>query len=1074
MSPFRSFDDWLGAATQAPRPMLDVTMDFPPAGIDPSLWERIKRGSLSTLGWTAETLDRPANTLRGLLVGEWHNPFGERTPEEVTTGREILSKWFDAPENREGFHPLGDPADALMDVLGFGAEVATDPITYLSGGLTKAGQLAAKGTTVAKATKALEEGGKFAQQLHRAEELAIAGKKGYGRIGEKIGAYTTAKERRELLEEAAEKAIEAEEKVDFLPLFTARREAQRLGAEYLLPETAAEQAKQGMRAWLRLRVPFGPEIASFPGVKMYEGRAALGRWLQTAPVVGQAGSALRRMFSTGKSRQGLKDALIETQAEATSWQHTWDRNVLDILRKSDLPEASVMKLARGIEAAPQEGLQWKNLTAAENAVAKDIIKFDKAFREASGRPELGSGLDYSIAVQKKRLEDATKAELAGGELAALQDEVAENLHRLTAAKERVPGYFPHGLTNDGMYFERAGEHIGGFNRLDKYSTIDPMTKTRKWTEKILDREGNVIGERPLGLIEINRLVKEQADEFFQYVDWKTLERQFPQEVAAMRRFAEGKAKYFEETPAKALLTSIAKATKARRNVKLAERLGTEYGVHKSDLQALEKLIKEGAKEGADETAVATGQEAAKLAAGIRKGMEQGPGTIFGDFYFPKDIAAELRQIEGRYNSPEWAAGVLNLWTTGIAMYKSMLTKYFPGYHGRNVLSDMFLSAQADAVLSPVPYIKSVQYLATNAGRMNRPVTVAGFSQQQLTKLSRDLDLERSLFSIQEASPLAQTVAKTRLGRAIVKTEDVATKVTTGGERFTRMAHWFDLLEKGWSPEAAAKRVKQVHFDYTDLTDFEKKYARNTITFYTWSRKNLEWQMKRFLEAPGIMGAYARLYAANVDPNSPDYDREGLNLELARRRIGMFGTPIDEVFSHLVKKPTVAKTMQATLARAAGMLAPPLRAGVEAATGFNLFFGQPIEQRTRAQEIYDWTGLDSLMGLRRDPKGILRGDPWALWLPEQLPTSRAVRTISQFLEPDVDLTTTALRTALGPKFSQYHEEPDLERIRKQRIREVLDEAVREGRAARYQSFYRPAGSAPDPEIEALIRALSSRR
>lgn len=40
-----------------------------------------------------------------------------------------------------------------------------------------------------------------------------------------------------------------------------------------------------------------------------------------------------------------------------------------------------------------------------------------------------------------------------------------------------------------------------------------------------------------------------------------------------------------------------------------------------------------------------------------------------------------------------------------------------------------------------------------------------------------------------------------------------------------------LKDKGWSPEAAAKRVNELQIDYSDISVFEKNVAKRLIPFY---------------------------------------------------------------------------------------------------------------------------------------------------------------------------------------------------------------------------------------------------
>jgi hypothetical protein len=78
-------------------------------------------------------LDAPGAYTRGALSGQ----FGERVD-----GRGLLENWGVLGQNREGLD--------FGDVLGFGAGVLTDPLTYASGGLGLLGKALGRGDDAAR------------------------------------------------------------------------------------------------------------------------------------------------------------------------------------------------------------------------------------------------------------------------------------------------------------------------------------------------------------------------------------------------------------------------------------------------------------------------------------------------------------------------------------------------------------------------------------------------------------------------------------------------------------------------------------------------------------------------------------------------------------------------------------------------------------------------------------------------------------------------------------------------------------------------------------------------------------
>lgn len=65
----------------------------------------------------------------------------------------------------------------------------------------------------------------------------------------------------------------------------------------------------------------------------------------------------------------------------------------------------------------------------------------------------------------------------------------------------------------------------------------------------------------------------------------------------------------------------------------------------------------------------------------------------------------------------------------------------------------------------------------------------------------------------------------------------------------RLAHFIDMVEKGFSFEDAGRSVKKYLFDYNDLTWTEKNILKRLAPFYTWTRKNIPLQIENLIVQP---------------------------------------------------------------------------------------------------------------------------------------------------------------------------------------------------------------------------------
>ena len=78
------------------------------------------------------------------------------------------------------------------------------------------------------------------------------------------------------------------------------------------------------------------------------------------------------------------------------------------------------------------------------------------------------------------------------------------------------------------------------------------------------------------------------------------------------------------------------------------------------------------------------------------------------------------------------------------------------------------------------------------------------------------------------------------------------------EDMIRIGVGMDTLKAGGSLDDALNRIAKTQFDYSELTTFEEEWLRRFIQFYTWTRKNLPYQINQFGRNPA---KYRRLMAA---------------------------------------------------------------------------------------------------------------------------------------------------------------------------------------------------------------------
>lgn len=89
------------------------------------------------------------------------------------------------------------------------------------------------------------------------------------------------------------------------------------------------------------------------------------------------------------------------------------------------------------------------------------------------------------------------------------------------------------------------------------------------------------------------------------------------------------------------------------------------------------------------------------------------------------------------------------------------------------------------------------------------------------------------------------------------------------ENAQRVDTWIRHIKAGDDPMTAAGKMLRVHFDYSELTDFEKVWMRNMLLFYTWVKRNAMLQAQGMAERPGLYNAVF----ANMERTRQKFENE---------------------------------------------------------------------------------------------------------------------------------------------------------------------------------------------------------
>lgn len=288
--------------------------------------------------------------------------------------------------------------------------------------------------------------------------------------------------------------------------------------------------------------------------------------------------------------------------------------------------------------------------------------------------------------------------------------------------------------------------------------------------------------------------------------------------------------------------------------------------------------------------------------------------------------------------------------------------------------------------------------------------------------------------------------------------------------------YITALNQGKSIPEALKLAEIAGFDYRMLTQFESQVMRRIIPFYSFTRKNIELQLRTLGENPQRINQVLAFFQNMGDPISydekkslPDYIKESLGIKLAdspeglQRYVASFGTPI-EAFAQLFGSNPVLRTISQTN--------PLFKVPIEIGIGKDSFRQKDLkdvydarEYKSAPQFIKDLLGLKPIEKdvLKKLPDGKLiktgtrttyPADPVRLLIARSLFTSRGVTYLDQVFGGDLQGFTKALKTTTGIKPQQVDIEQQKSINASNKERAVEDLLTKYGVTKQFKKTYVP--------------------
>ena len=381
---------------------------------------------------------------------------------------------------------------------------------------------------------------------------------------------------------------------------------------------------------------------------------------------------------------------------------------------------------------------------------------------------------------------------------------------------------------------------------------------------------------------------------------------------------------------------------------------------------------------------ATAAATSRLSQAAQAAGEVGEVTfkdVFSQIGVPADVAADIVRVMQGYRAPEAASELMGMYDVFLRTWKSYQTSWAPAFHVRNLLSGMAQSwfghaLDARAVKDAVKF----QFGGTVEGSSQIPLLrrLGATTDEEATQLLREMAFEHKVsgygttffdemgagaqasdFALPGKSPILSPppVGSTLAQRLNPLDADMFTPLRWGRdvgnktEAVIRTAPFLYLIRQGYSPEAAARRVKFLQVDYAAEAAADP-YLRRIFPFWKFWKGSTQPVIDELLNRPGGRMAIAMKGVAKARTDEqvlPDYLAETTAVPLGmvgdnRRYITGFGMMFEDPTSLGIPVPYVGTGVREAMLETLSRATPPIKGVAEWATGQSFFQKGPLGGR----------------------------------------------------------------------------------------------------------------------------------
>jgi len=446
------------------------------------------------------------------------------------------------------------------------------------------------------------------------------------------------------------------------------------------------------------------------------------------------------------------------------------------------------------------------------------------------------------------------------------------------------------------------------------------------------------------------------------------------------------------------------------------------------------------------------------------------------------LAKEDRQFIDQLISPEFTTIDRLAKATGFdavtSLFKRSVTGLFAPFHVRNYVSGLIQNYEVlgPKALSPANLAtgQRIAYKLARGDKFGDEVIKVGQKSYKLDKVMEPF-AKRFETSSQYISDFAEAtggrLTPTRVSRANPLSENFlpfkyARAIGNFVETQQKATAYMTALREGRTVKQALDYATRAGFDYRALTPFESKVMRRIIPFYSFTRKNIELQLRTLGENPQRISNVIKL-AENLSGNLseeeksqlPDYAKEQFAFKTGTTASGLpeiavgFGTGIEQIAQLLGKNP---------VRRIAATINPIFKVPLERAFKRDFFRDRPLSEVVEASEyarspqwVKDFLQATAIEKKSKDGKvrTVYNANPYRLQLLRSLPTTRGATYISAIYDVETPVAKV-LNSVTGVKPRPI----DLETVEYFRVRdnqrELEDLLIQAGVLKRFEKTYQP--------------------